>query len=42
MLFPLGEKGQGLEANGSPSSNAKVKYDETIPPFPHTSSWYDV
>jgi hypothetical protein len=33
-------KRQGREADRSPPSSAEVKNDGSIPPLPHTSSWY--
>jgi hypothetical protein len=38
--FSLGVKWPGHEADHSPPSNAKVKNDGAIPPFPHMSSWH--
>jgi hypothetical protein len=33
-------KWQGCEAYHSPSSSAKVKKDEAVPPLPNMSSWH--
>jgi hypothetical protein len=40
VLFPLGVKRQGREADSSPPSNAEVKNVGAVPPLPRMSSWH--